>query len=173
MQLLCLHFNTKMSGNIPAGVSELYYAAILSKKIKFEVTNKISKSVEEKELDIPIYAVIDESKRSQEGNNYEISNAISKEPNNITKTKNSERAVKNGLVSRLALVLSIITIALFVILHIILSLRINSLELLQGSDMIINITNTLNISAQVFNEELKALSYEFQQSLQNISLPYY
>ena len=56
-----------MSGNIPAGVSELSYAADLSKKIKFEVTNKISKSVEEKELGIPIYAVIDESKRNEEG----------------------------------------------------------------------------------------------------------
>ena len=88
---------------------------------------------------------------------------------NITKTKNSERAVKNGLVSWLALVLSIISIALFVILHIILSLRINSLEILQVSDMIINMTNTPNISSQVLNEELKALSYEFQQSLQNIS----
>ena len=92
--------------------------------------------------------MIDESMRNQEGNNYEICNAISKEPNNITKTKNSEHAVKNGLVSWLALVLSIITIALFVILHIILSIRINSLELLQGSDMIINMTNTPNISAQ-------------------------
>ena len=110
-------------------------------------------------------------RETKKGYNYEICNAISKEPNNITKTKNSEHAVKNGLVSWLALVLSIITIALFVILHIILSLRINSLELLQGSDMIINMTNTLNISAQVFNEELKALSYEFQQSLH--SLPYY
>ena len=41
-----------MSGNIPAGGSELSYAADLSKKVKFEVTNKISKSVEEKELDM-------------------------------------------------------------------------------------------------------------------------
>ena len=44
-----------MSGNIPAGGSEFSYAADLSKKIKFKFTNKISKSVEEKELDIPIY----------------------------------------------------------------------------------------------------------------------
>ena len=164
-----------MSGFVPADGSDLYSVVDLSKKSKNRSTNKEYES-RDVETSIPMYAVVDKSSKKVKKENdvsKEIDSSISaaKVEESEMNTKNPKHGNRKYHFLWLALILSITTIALFVVLiimQIVAFVKIAALESFQGSNnptMVNPLIQNLDEFVKIFSQNLTSISVKFEERI--------